>query len=34
MQVGPAVFAAATTSEEQVQCRIAHKDRTLLATGP
>ncbi|GGW42091.1 immunity 49 family protein [Streptomyces xantholiticus] len=34
MQVGSAVFAAATTVEEQVQCRIAHKDRTLQATGP
>ncbi|KOG32993.1 immunity 49 family protein [Streptomyces resistomycificus] len=34
MQVGSAVFAAATTSEERVQCRIAHKDRTLHATGP
>ncbi|MEE1811413.1 immunity 49 family protein [Streptomyces sp. BE133] len=34
MQVSSAVFAAATTTEEQVQCRIAHKDRTLKATGP
>ncbi|MGW2651957.1 Imm49 family immunity protein [Streptomyces sp. NPDC001393] len=34
MQVGSAVFAAATTTEDQVQCRIAHKDRTLQATGP
>ncbi|QEV51362.1 hypothetical protein CP981_06520 [Streptomyces platensis] len=34
MQVGSALFAAATTTEEQVQCRIAHKDRTLQATGP
>lgn len=34
MQVGSAVFAAATTTEEHVQCRIAHKDRTLPATGP
>lgn len=32
MQVGSALFAAATTSEERVQCRIAHKDRTLQAT--
>ncbi|WP_063785043.1 immunity 49 family protein [Streptomyces sp. TP-A0356] len=34
MQVGSAVFATATTAEEHVQCRIAHKDRTLRATGP
>ncbi|MER6086754.1 immunity 49 family protein [Streptomyces bluensis] len=34
MQVGSAVFAAATTAEAQVQCRIAHKDRILQATGP
>ncbi|QOV47737.1 immunity 49 family protein [Streptomyces chromofuscus] len=34
MQVGSAVFAAATTSDDHVQCRIAHKDRTLEATGP
>ncbi|MET9320875.1 immunity 49 family protein [Streptomyces sp. NPDC003038] len=34
MQVGSAVFAAATTTETHVQCRIAHKDRTLEATGP
>ncbi|MEU9763061.1 immunity 49 family protein [Streptomyces sp. NPDC047985] len=34
MQVSSAVFAAATTTEEHVQCRIAHKDRTLQATGP
>ncbi|MFE1171711.1 immunity 49 family protein [Streptomyces sp. NPDC058773] len=33
MQVGSAVFAAATTTEASVQCRIAHKDRTLRATG-
>ncbi|MFB7053132.1 immunity 49 family protein [Streptomyces vinaceus] len=33
MQVSSAVFAAATTIEEHVQCRIAHKDRTLRATG-
>ncbi|MFE7772535.1 immunity 49 family protein [Streptomyces sp. NPDC057445] len=33
MQVGSAVFAAATATEEHVQCRIAHKDRTLEATG-
>lgn len=34
MQVGSAVFAAATTTEESVQCRIAHKDRMLQSTGP
>ncbi|MFD7439114.1 immunity 49 family protein [Streptomyces sp. NPDC059861] len=34
MQVGSAVFAAATTDEDHVRCRIAHKDRTLQATGP
>ncbi|MEV0370622.1 immunity 49 family protein [Streptomyces sp. NPDC050636] len=34
MQVGSAVFAAATTTEARVQCRIAHKDRILQATGP
>nr|WSZ97456.1 immunity 49 family protein [Streptomyces sp. NBC_00857] len=34
MQVGSAVFAAATTAEDHVQCRIAHEDRTLRATGP
>ncbi|MFE7782156.1 immunity 49 family protein [Streptomyces nigrescens] len=34
MQVGSAVFAAATTTEAAVQCRIAHKDRILQATGP
>ncbi|MFC4328175.1 immunity 49 family protein [Streptomyces andamanensis] len=34
MQVGSAAFAAATTTEDHVQCRIAHKDRTLRATGP
>ncbi|GGV97124.1 hypothetical protein GCM10015535_67870 [Streptomyces gelaticus] len=34
MQLGSAVFAAATTTEGHVQCRIAHKDRTLQATGP
>lgn len=34
MQVGSAVFVAATTPEGHVQCRIAHKDRTLEATGP
>ncbi|MFI9064686.1 immunity 49 family protein [Streptomyces sp. NPDC053429] len=34
MQVGSAVFAAATATSDHVQCRIAHKDRTLAATGP
>lgn len=34
MQVGSAVFAAATATEGQVRCRIAHEDRTLQATGP
>ncbi|MFE7662557.1 immunity 49 family protein [Streptomyces celluloflavus] len=34
MQVGSALFAAATTPDEHVQCRIAHKDRMLPATGP
>jgi hypothetical protein len=34
MQVGSAVFAAATTAEDRVRCRIAHQDRTLAATGP
>lgn len=34
MQLGSAAFAAATTTESHVQCRIAHKDRTLQATGP
>ncbi|MGW1099230.1 immunity 49 family protein [Streptomyces sp. NPDC002455] len=34
MQVSSAVFAAATTSEDHVRCRIAHEDRTLQATGP
>jgi hypothetical protein len=34
MQVGSAVFAAATTTEGHVQCRIVHKDRMLEATGP
>jgi hypothetical protein len=33
MQVGSAVFAAATTAESHVQCRIAHKDHILQATG-
>ncbi|MEU5812073.1 immunity 49 family protein [Streptomyces sp. NPDC047718] len=34
MQVGSAVFATATLVEGQVECRIAHKTRTLRATGP
>ncbi|MEU8590170.1 immunity 49 family protein [Streptomyces sp. NPDC048664] len=34
MQVGSAVFAAATTTEDHVVCRIADKERTLAATGP
>lgn len=34
MQTGSAVFAAATTTEDRVRCRIAHQDRTLAATGP
>ncbi|MGW2256160.1 immunity 49 family protein [Kitasatospora sp. NPDC001660] len=33
MQVGSAVFATATTTEDHVVCRIAHKDRTFPATG-
>ncbi len=34
MQIDSAVFAAATTTEGHVQCRIAYKDRMLQATGP
>lgn len=34
MQLGSAALAAATTTDTHVQCRIAHKDRTLRATGP
>ncbi|WP_030252964.1 immunity 49 family protein [Streptomyces violens] len=34
MQVGSALFAAATTSDETVQCRIADEMRTIPATGP
>ncbi|MFE0177928.1 immunity 49 family protein [Streptomyces sp. NPDC059002] len=34
MQVGSAMFAAATATEETVQCRIADKVRTIPATGP
>ncbi|WP_200308519.1 immunity 49 family protein [Streptomyces adelaidensis] len=33
MQVGSALFAAATTDQESVECRIAHKTRTIQATG-
>ena len=33
MQIGSALFAAATTAESHVRCRIAHKDRTLPAGG-
>ncbi|MFF0969958.1 immunity 49 family protein [Streptomyces sp. NPDC003703] len=33
MQLGSAVFAAATTTEDVVRCRIAHEERTLKATG-
>lgn len=34
MQIASAIFAAATATEGGVECRIAHKDRTLQATGP
>jgi hypothetical protein len=34
MQVGSALFASATATEGSVQCRIAHKLRTIPATGP
>ncbi|MFC8915131.1 immunity 49 family protein [Streptomyces sp. NPDC057116] len=34
MQSGAAMFAAATTSEESVECRIHHEMRTVPATGP
>ncbi|MEE1811390.1 immunity 49 family protein [Streptomyces sp. BE133] len=34
MQVSSAVFATANTTEGNVHCRIAEKDRTLRATGP
>ncbi|MFI0780607.1 immunity 49 family protein [Streptomyces sp. NPDC021212] len=33
MQLGSAVFTAATTTEPSVTCHIADKDRTLQATG-
>ncbi|MER7723262.1 hypothetical protein [Streptomyces sp. NPDC096323] len=32
MQIASAMFASTTTAEDHVQCRIAHKDRTLQAT--
>jgi hypothetical protein len=34
MQVGSALFAAATTDQDTVECVIAHKTRTIPATGP
>ncbi|MER5868301.1 immunity 49 family protein [Streptomyces sp. NPDC002044] len=34
MQVSSAVFATAGSAGETVRCRIAHKERTLTATGP
>ncbi|MER6122028.1 immunity 49 family protein [Streptomyces sp. NPDC001795] len=34
MQVGSAMFAAATTTEGSVECRVAHKVRTIPAIGP
>lgn len=34
MQVGSAVFTTVGSIGETVQCRIAHKDRTLKTTGP
>ncbi|MGW2556189.1 immunity 49 family protein [Streptomyces sp. NPDC001635] len=34
MQVGSAMFAAAVTPEESVQCRINREMRTIPATGP
>ncbi|UUU32855.1 immunity 49 family protein [Streptomyces sp. CA-210063] len=33
MQVGSALFEAATTDQESVECRIAHKARTIQAIG-
>lgn len=33
MQIGSALFVAATTTEETVECRIAHRVRTIPATG-
>ncbi len=34
MQVGSALFVAATATEPTVECRIAHKQRTIRAVGP
>lgn len=34
MQSGSAMFAAATTSGDSVECRIHHEMRTIPATGP
>ncbi|MGK5530598.1 immunity 49 family protein [Streptomyces sp. URMC 129] len=34
MQIGSALFASAAATEGTVQCRIAHKTRTIPATGP
>ncbi|GGP75696.1 immunity 49 family protein [Streptomyces abikoensis] len=34
MQIGSALFASATATGETVECRIAHKVRTIRATGP
>ncbi|MFE9839896.1 immunity 49 family protein [Streptomyces sp. NPDC005551] len=34
MQVGSALFAAATAGTDTVECVIAHKTRTIPATGP
>ncbi|MFF4159446.1 immunity 49 family protein [Streptomyces sp. NPDC001678] len=34
MQVGSALFVAATTTEQTVECLIAHKKRTVQAVGP
>ncbi|MDX3693560.1 immunity 49 family protein [Streptomyces europaeiscabiei] len=33
MQIGSALFVAATTNEDSVECRIAHKARTIPAIG-
>ncbi|WP_338932043.1 immunity 49 family protein [Streptomyces netropsis] len=34
MQVGSALYVAATATEQAVECRIAHKTRTIQAVGP
>ncbi|MFD7237513.1 immunity 49 family protein [Streptomyces syringium] len=34
MQVGSALYVAATTTEQTVECRIAHRMRTIQAVGP